>query len=101
MPLNELFRGQLSKEPGIIYCATRKTLEFLTRRLQDKGISAGAYHGGMADDIRHRNQDDFIHNQTRIIAAAYGIMKEYSESALKEMATYFSQDKKQFFKDKR
>lgn len=55
----------------------------------------------MADDIRHRNQDDFIHNQTRIIAAAYGIMKEYSESALKEMATYFSQDKKQFFKDKR
>src|SRR5690606_30652044 len=73
--LIEYLENNFQQESGIIYCATRKTVESLTRRLQDKNISAVAYHGGMPDDIRHRNQEDFIHNRTRIIVAtnAFGL----------------------------
>ena len=50
-----------SKETsGIIYCATRKTVESLTKKLREKGIDAIGYHGGMYDEIRIENQEDFI-----------------------------------------
>lgn len=73
--LMNYLENNFQEESGIIYCATRKTVESLTRRLQDKNISAVAYHGGMADDVRSRNQEDFIHNRTRIIVAtnAFGL----------------------------
>lgn len=73
--LMNYLEDNFQEESGIIYCATRKTVESLTKRLQDKNISAVAYHGGMADDVRGRNQEDFIHNRSRIIVAtnAFGL----------------------------
>ena len=64
-----------TKESGIIYCATRQTVESLTSRLQERGIDAIGYHGGMNDEIRRQNQEDFIFNQVRIMVAtnAFGM----------------------------
>ena len=64
-----------TEESGIIYCATRKTVDALTNRLQEKGINAIGYHGGMYDEIRKQNQEDFIFNKRRIIVAtnAFGL----------------------------
>ncbi len=64
-----------SNESGIIYCATRKTVEGLTEKLSRDGFSVVAYHGGMDSDTRQDNQDDFIYNRVQIIVAtnAFGM----------------------------
>lgn len=69
--LEESFR----EESGIIYCATRKTVESLTEKLIEKGIPAVSYHGGMDSNTRQKNQDDFIYNKVRVIVAtnAFGL----------------------------
>ncbi len=73
--LLDYLEHSFKSDSGIIYCATRKTVELLADRLQEKGISAVAYHAGMDDDIRSRNQEDFIFNRVRIIVAtnAFGM----------------------------
>ncbi|NLY44560.1 MAG: DNA helicase RecQ [Tissierella sp.] len=60
---------------GIIYCATRKTVESLTEKLNQLGFKAVAYHGGMDSETRQKNQDDFILNNIQIIVAtnAFGM----------------------------
>ena len=60
---------------GIIYCATRKTVESLTEKLNQQGFKAVAYHGGMNGETRQKNQDDFILNNIQIIVAtnAFGM----------------------------
>ncbi len=60
---------------GIIYCATRKTVEGLTQKLTAQGFSAAAYHGGMSSELRQKNQNDFIHDRIRIMVAtnAFGM----------------------------
>lgn len=67
--------NNFTEESGIIYCATRKTVEALTKKLQEEGIDAIGYHGGMNDDIRRQNQEDFMFNNRRIIVAtnAFGM----------------------------
>lgn len=60
---------------GIIYCATRKSVEGLAEKLIANGFSAVAYHGGMNPETRQKNQDDFIYNKVQIIVAtnAFGM----------------------------
>ncbi len=67
----QTFPGQ----SGIIYCATRKTVESLTARLTGLGFLVGAYHGGMSPEERERNQQDFINDQLPIMVAtnAFGM----------------------------
>ncbi len=62
-------------DAGIIYCATRKSVESLTLKLKDKGLDAIAYHGGMDSDTRNNAQEAFIYNRVQIIVAtnAFGM----------------------------
>lgn len=62
-------------ESGIIYCATRKTVESLAKKLNETGISAVGYHGGMSPGVRQKNQEDFMLDKVRIIVAtnAFGM----------------------------
>lgn len=62
-------------ESGIVYCATRKTVESLVKKLTDQGVSAVGYHGGMGANTRQKNQEDFMFNRVRIIVAtnAFGM----------------------------
>ncbi len=73
--LLDYLENNYTKESGIIYCATRQTVESLTKRLREKGIDATAYHGGMYDEVRRKNQENFIFNRTRIMVAtnAFGM----------------------------
>ena len=69
--LNENFKT----ESGIVYCATRKSVESLVKILNDKGFSAVGYHGGMNSEERQNNQDEFILGNKRLILAtnAFGM----------------------------
>lgn len=64
--------GQAS---GVIYCATRKTVEGLTKKLRMDGFNAEGYHGGMETEVRKQVQNSFKLDTTRIIVAtnAFGM----------------------------
>ena len=71
----DYLKNNFQDESGIIYCATRKTVESVTEKLNQQGYKAVAYHGGMASDIRQKNQDNFIFNKVQIMVAtnAFGM----------------------------
>lgn len=60
---------------GIIYCATRKTVEDVCELLLAKGIAATRYHAGLDPDERKRNQDDFLYDVKPVMVAtnAFGM----------------------------
>lgn len=62
-------------EAGIIYTNTRKKVESLTDYLAKKGISVGAYHGGMQTKERDEVQEAFQFDQIQVIVAtnAFGM----------------------------
>lgn len=63
------------KESGIIYCATRKSVDEIYEHLQREGISAGRYHAGMTDKERQLAQDDFSYDRIQVMVAtnAFGM----------------------------
>jgi ATP-dependent DNA helicase RecQ len=60
---------------GVIYCATRKTVDELWAALNSRGFAVTRYHAGLDDRERHQNQDDFIYDRKTIMAAtnAFGM----------------------------
>ena len=60
---------------GIVYCATRKTVDTLYAELKRKGVSASRYHAGMEDEARRQSQDDFISGRADVMVAtnAFGM----------------------------
>jgi ATP-dependent DNA helicase RecQ len=62
---------------GIIYCATRKTVELLTAWLTQTYPQRTfcAYHAGMDQRARHSSQERFIHNEGAVAIAtnAFGM----------------------------
>ena len=60
---------------GIVYCATRKSVESLCRQLRAAGIPATRYHAGLEAGERQKNQEDFVYDRRRIMVAtnAFGM----------------------------
>lgn len=60
---------------GIVYCSTRKNTELVCDYLNEHGLPCTRYHAGLSDEERRRNQDDFIYDRVRIMAAtnAFGM----------------------------
>jgi ATP-dependent DNA helicase RecQ len=61
--------------PGIVYCATRKSVDLWADSLSELGLRAGRYHAGMDDADRHGVQDAFLAGELDVIAAtnAFGM----------------------------
>ena len=72
--LLEVVRQQ-GEDCGIIYCATRKTVEEIHGFLRDNGLSAVRYHAGLPDEERQQSQEDFLFDRCRIMVAtnAFGM----------------------------
>jgi ATP-dependent DNA helicase RecQ len=60
---------------GIVYCATRATVEKVCDALVEQGFSATRYHAGLSEAERQRNQDDFRFDRSRVMVAtnAFGM----------------------------
>lgn len=73
--LSDYLSERPNLETGIIFCATRKNVESLARKLCDAGYKAEGYHGGMTGDVRKSVQDNFMFDRTQIIVAtnAFGM----------------------------
>ncbi|KMY53008.1 ATP-dependent DNA helicase [Bacillus sp. FJAT-27231] len=63
------------KEAGIIYAATRKTVDQLYERLSKNNISVARYHAGISDEERASEQDRFLTDQAAVMVAtnAFGM----------------------------
>ncbi|MPW27239.1 DNA helicase RecQ [Alkalibaculum sp. M08DMB] len=64
-----------SKQSGIIYCATRKNVEEVCRKLTQEGFLVTRYHAGLSDIERKQNQEDFVFDVKPIMVAtnAFGM----------------------------
>ncbi|MDR1637997.1 MAG: DNA helicase RecQ [Treponema sp.] len=60
---------------GIVYCATRKTVEDIHRLLLARGCAAARYHAGLEDGERRKNQEDFLYDRCTLMVAtnAFGM----------------------------
>ena len=75
-------RRQLSRfiekhkgESGIVYCASRKRTEDLAAYFNEQGHDALAYHAGLDQGVRNRNQDRFLQDDGVVAVAtiAFGM----------------------------
>lgn len=62
-------------DSGIIYCATRKTVEEVCGKLEELKVSVTRYHAGLSDRERRQNQEDFIYDRKPVMVAtnAFGM----------------------------
>src|SRR5438876_5831439 len=62
-------------DSGIVYCASRKSTDSLARNLNEDGVSAKPYHGGLTTSERTKHQDAFLRDDVRVITAtiAFGM----------------------------
>jgi ATP-dependent DNA helicase RecQ len=69
------FMRQHKGKSGIIYCLSRKKVEEVAQLLVVNGFKAAPYHAGLEPEIREKNQDDFLNEETDIIVAtiAFGM----------------------------
>jgi ATP-dependent DNA helicase RecQ len=67
--------GRRRGQAGIIYCTSRREVDALSAWLTEIGVRARPYHAGLADDVRHRNQDDFLDEHADVVVAtvAFGM----------------------------
>ena len=63
------FLGARRGESGIVYCASRRKTEDLATYFTTLGHTAIAYHAGMEQRLRNRNQDRFL-EEDGVIAVA-------------------------------
>ena len=72
--LLSLLHGR-KEQHGIIYCATRKSVEEVCDFLCEHGFSATAYHAGLPAEERRQNQDDFLYDRKNVMVAtnAFGM----------------------------
>ena len=62
-------------ESGIIYCLSRKEVEYVYNYLNEHGYSVCMYHGGINDDLKKQFQEDFLFERKLIMIAtnAFGM----------------------------
>ncbi len=61
--------------PGLVYAATRKSVERWGKVLAESGLRAACYHGGLSEERRSQVQDDFLAGRLDALAAtnAFGM----------------------------
>lgn len=69
------FVSKRPEESGIVYCATRATVERVAESLAARGYAAKPYHAGLDNAQRSENQELFLRDEVRIICAtiAFGM----------------------------
>jgi len=75
--LNQLlaFLDEHKEDSGIIYCLSRQSTENLAEQLKAEGFLAEAYHAGLTNEVKARNQEAFLRDKVRIMVAtiAFGM----------------------------
>lgn len=89
-PFSQLkaFLQTRSDEAGIVYCLSRKRVDKVADQLNDAGFWAAPYHAGLTDDKRKEAQDDFLHDDIRIIVATVAFGMGIDKSNIRYVVHY-------------
>lgn len=62
-------------ESVVVYCATRKQVRQVEKKLNSRGVRAATYHGGMGDEERARVQNAWMADEVPVLVAtnAFGM----------------------------
>ncbi|MBV8666500.1 MAG: DNA helicase RecQ [Burkholderiaceae bacterium] len=73
--LLEFIENEHAGDAGIVYCLSRKKVEETAEFLNESGIAALAYHAGMDNELRSRNQARFLREDGIVMVAtiAFGM----------------------------
>lgn len=68
-------RAVRAMSPAIVYAATRRQCDALTRHFAQQGVPVGAYHAGLEPEQRDRTQDAFLAGRLQVVVAtnAFGM----------------------------
>ncbi len=69
------FIAQHAEQSGIIYCQSRASVDELSAKLQQQGLSVLPYHAGLSSNKRNEYQERFIRDDVQIMVAtiAFGM----------------------------
>ena len=82
------FVSERRSQSGIIYCTTKRQVESLSARLQDRGFSALPYHAGLEDKTRRDNQRAFVRDEVQIIVATVAFGMGINKSNVRYVVHY-------------
>ena len=73
--LLDFIKENHQNDSGIVYCLSRKSTEETAEWLKEEGYNAFAYHGAMTADLRRKNQEKFLLQESVIMVAtiAFGM----------------------------
>ena len=76
-PVQQLcaFLDKNPQDSGIVYALSRKRVDELAQRLQERGFSAAPYHAGLPAQQRQQTQERFVRDELQIVVAtvAFGM----------------------------
>jgi ATP-dependent DNA helicase RecQ len=87
----EALREKLNHLPGaagIIYAATRKSVDEITRTLKAGGYRVAGYHAGMLADARKQVQERFMSGEVPVVAATNAFGMGIDKSDLRFICHY-------------
>ena len=73
--LLRFLRREHEKDAGIVYCLSRKKVDDTAAWLVEQGFDAVPYHAGLTAEVRQRNQQRFLREDSVIVVAtiAFGM----------------------------
>lgn len=73
--LLDFVKGLHNGDAGIVYCLSRKRTQQFAKFLTENGLKALPYHAGLPANVRQRNQNRFLNEDSLIIVAtiAFGM----------------------------
>jgi ATP-dependent DNA helicase RecQ len=73
--LLRFLRREHEKDAGIVYCLSRKKVDDTAAWLVEQGFDAVPYHAGLSAEVRQRNQQRFLREDSVIVVAtiAFGM----------------------------
>ncbi|HHO76279.1 MAG TPA: DNA helicase RecQ [Deltaproteobacteria bacterium] len=77
-----------SGSSGIVYCLSRKRVDKVAGQLVEAGFSASPYHAGLIAAQRKKTQDDFLHDNVRIIVATVAFGMGIDKSNIRYVVHY-------------
>jgi len=82
------FLDEHQEDSGIIYCLSRQNTEDLAADLQKQGYAAKAYHAGLDNETKARNQDQFLRDEVKIMVATIAFGMGINKSNVRYVVHY-------------
>ena len=74
------FLEERKDDSGIIYCLSRKSTEALAADLKEEGFAAEAYHAGLTNEVKAKNQEAFLRDDVKIMVATIAFGMGFNKS---------------------